>query len=1118
QEPLLVPDGEPLAVVLDLHHSDLAGERRQIGEDKLNNAGWRSAVGGTPASELVHRDAFSAFEGVVTNRDLVSSYLPVRNEAGDILGVVELYADVTPMLTQIKATSARVQQLADENQVRTENAVSTNAIEARRQSNAQLTLTAALFALLYLALFMIVRYGQRVIDGQDRARTSALTALEESEARYRNLIELSPDAIAVYQNGKVQYVNAAAIELFGSASAEEMASKDIFDFIHPSSRALAMQRVKRIYEDGGSAPMAEMKFVKLDKSVIDVEVQSSVIAINGKRLVCTNIRDITNRKRAELALVASERRSTVLAELGRQLAEAATRKVAAIHMLNAAQELLRWDSAWLHTWDAQNQKMINVVDFDLMPGGIREVPAFFSSPHEPTPNARLVMAEGPQLILRETETDDGAGVYMYGSGRISLSLLFVPIRLGEQLIGVLSIQSYERHAYDYDDLDLLYALATHCAGALARLEHAEALHAGEERFQLINRAMFNVIWDQRLPSKEIWWSEHVETVYGYKPEEIGRNGDFWRAHLHPDDQDRVVLAVAAALVSDADNWFESYRFRGKDGGYTFVEERALIIRDSKGSATRLIGAMQDVSKRKRAEIALREGEERYRTLIEWSPEPIAVNREGRMIYVNPAALRMFGAASPADLVGRAMIELIHPDFHAMVRARTREAVAAASGVLTPLAEMTFLKLDGTTIDVEVHSTAIVYDGGPAIYVSMRDVSEKKQADAARVSLESQLRESQKMEAIGTLAGGIAHDFNNIIATILGNTELARQDASDNPRARESLEEIQKAGVRARDLVQQILSFSRRQPTQLKPASLLPIAEESVRLLRATLPARVVLAIHAGAALPPVLADATQIQQILINLCTNAMHAMHGKPGRIDIGLDAVVLDAVLARTHPALTAMHAEYAGTAVRLTVSDDGAGMDESTVSRIFEPFFTTKPVDQGTGLGLSVVHGIVQNHQGAIVVDSTPGAGTRFTLYLPATEVGARTDAPAAPAAAPPSAKVADAANGPHILYLDDDESLVSLVKRLLERRGMRVSGYIEQRAALDALYAAPKNFDLVVTDYNMPGMSGLDVAREVRAIRADLPVAVTSGFIDETLRAQAAGAGVRELIFKASAVED
>lgn len=270
-------------------------------------------------------------------------------------------------------------------------------------------------------------------------------------------------------------------------------------------------------------------------------------------------------------------------------------------------------------------------------------------------------------------------------------------------------------------------------------------------------------------------------------------------------------------------------------------------------------------------------------------------------------------------------------------------------------------------------------------------------------------------------------------------------------------------------------------------------------------------------MPTVLADATQIEQLVINLATNAMQAMAGSPGRVEIRLDTVMPDAALANTQRSLLDYFRAHPGRTARITVIDNGPGMDAATLARIFEPFFTTKPVDEGTGLGLSVVHGIVQAHEGAITVESEPGKGATFTLYLPATdEMPSNMTAAEVSAAVTPRTPMP--ATGPHILYLDDDESLVFLVTRLLERRGYRVSGHTEQQEALAALRADPGGYDLVVTDYNMPGMSGLDVARAVRTIRTDLPVAVASGFIDEALRAQAEGSGVRELIFKASAAND
>ena len=279
-----------------------------------------------------------------------------------------------------------------------------------------------------------------------------------------------------------------------------------------------------------------------------------------------------------------------------------------------------------------------------------------------------------------------------------------------------------------------------------------------------------------------------------------------------------------------------------------------------------------------------------------------------------------------------------------------------------------------------------------------------------------------------------------------------------------------------------------------------------KLTRATLPAGVRLAAACAAGLPSVSADSTQIHQVLVNLCTNAWHAMEGRPGHIEIQLEEVTVDAALARAHAGL------WPGRYVRLSVRDTGKGIDAAMLERIFEPFFTTKPVGMGTGLGLSVVHGIMQGHEGAIVVDSTPGKGTTFQLYFPAVEAPAVADRSAGAIAGLPRGQ------GENVIYLDDDEALVSLVSRMLERQGYRVSGYTLAQQALDAVRADPGGFDLVVSDYNMPGMSGLDVARELSRIRPDLPVAVTSGYITDELREKAPLSGVRHLIHKPDTVDE
>jgi signal transduction histidine kinase len=424
-----------------------------------------------------------------------------------------------------------------------------------------------------------------------------------------------------------------------------------------------------------------------------------------------------------------------------------------------------------------------------------------------------------------------------------------------------------------------------------------------------------------------------------------------------------------------------------------------------------------------------------------------------------------------------------------------------------------------------------------VVLTFIDITSLKNAQAQQKHLQAQLAQSQKMEALGTLAGGVAHDFNNILAAILGNADLARQDLPEHATSRESLHEISTAARRGRELVRQILAFSRQQPVERTRVNLCTTLAESCTLLRGALPPQVELLQSCSPATLAIEADATQIGQVLVNLCTNAIHALDGQAGRIECRIDALPGTSPLLPGELAQTC--ARLGVDAVRLRVSDNGCGMTEAVRNRMFEPFFTTKAMGRGTGLGLPVVLGIVQVHGGAIEVDTQPGTGTTFTLFFPAApdhsgDMGEDTHAPdgrepvtmvfpsALPSPAPsiPSdPPMADDASAvpPHILYLDDDDTLVFLVRRLLERRGYRVTAFTSQTEAIDAVRASPDGFQLLLTDFNMPGMSGLEVAKAVLEINPHMPVAVASGYITDELQAEAKAAGVREVVFKTDAVE-
>ncbi len=387
----------------------------------------------------------------------------------------------------------------------------------------------------------------------------------------------------------------------------------------------------------------------------------------------------------------------------------------------------------------------------------------------------------------------------------------------------------------------------------------------------------------------------------------------------------------------------------------------------------------------------------------------------------------------------------------------------------------------------------------------------RRADSTRTRLETRLREAQRLESMGTLAGGIAHDFNNIVAAIMGNAALARDGLDAGHPAQTHLSQIVKASTRARSLVQQILAFSRRQTQALHNQALQPVVQESLALLQSTRPPSTTLEVALASQPMHARIDATQIQQVLMNLCTNAWHAMQSTPGTLRVTLEPVQLD----RTQ--------EGAGLPLRpgpyaqLTVKDSGVGMTAQALERAFEPFFTTKPTGMGTGLGLSVVHGIVAAHGGAIRIESSPGQGCKVEILLPLNEAPAAGHAPEhrAPDIAPPAGPVG---SGEHVLYVDDDDVVGQMVVPLLRKAGYRVTLISEGQLAVKAVQADPGSFDVVVTDFNMPGMSGLDVAQQVLRIRPDLPVVLSTGYITEDLLQQARTLGLRHVMQKENSVEE
>ena len=636
-----------------------------------------------------------------------------------------------------------------------------------------------------------------------------------------------------------------------------------------------------------------------------------------------------------------------------------------------------------------------------------------------------------------------------------------------------------------------------------RQQQQVALRQSEERYRRIVQTAEEGIWVIDANNVTTFVNPKMSQMLGYtEAEMIGRTlFEFM-------DQDAQLIALAHVhRRRQAISEQHDFRLRCKDGRIVWTAMSTSAVFDEQGHYAGALSMVTDVTKRRHAEDALRQSEARFRSLTALSSDWYwEMDDQWRLSQIvggqasdASSALRGSLGAAPWGLGAGAMdpaewarhqsqLESHEPfrDFEI----RGYDAKGALQ-IVTVSGEPMF--------DDEGRFTGYRGVG--------RDVTEQRRGEHARQILEAQLREAQKMEAIGVLAGGIAHDFNNVLAAILGNAEMAREDlAPDHPSAK-SLEHIRTAGIRARGLVQQILAFARRQPRELSNCELHPLLEECTGLLRATLPAGVQLELQMPASPMHVMADSTQLQQVLMNLCTNAWHALEGHAGRIELRLTAVKLDAAGAKSVAA-----GLPAGRYACLGVTDNGSGMTAQTRARIFEPFFTTKRVGEGTGLGLSVVHGIVAAHGGAIAVDSVLGEGSTFRIYLPLVDE--------APAAKRQRADVTSVprGRGERVLYIDDDEVIVLMVERMLERLGYNVVCMRDPVAAVAAVHVHPRAFDIVITDLNMPELSGLDVAVELAQIRPDLPVVISSGNIPEQLQRDARAAGVRALVHKQYTLEE
>ncbi len=648
-------------------------------------------------------------------------------------------------------------------------------------------------------------------------------------------------------------------------------------------------------------------------------------------------------------------------------------------------------------------------------------------------------------------------------------------------------------------------------------EKAEkALIQSEEKYRLLAENATDVIWTADMNLNMTYVSPSVRRVRGFTVEEIlsQRPED----QLTPESLALAIRVLSEELEREGSGGEDLFRARTievesrcKDGSTTWSETKLDFVRDSDGKPVGVLGVSRDISDRKRSEEELANTQSLLLASIEQTAAGIIIADapDVRIRLANSAALGIRGAAS-VDLTEIPME--LHPEhwqtYHPAGTPFEPQELPLSQAVLlgktSKNVEMIIQSGGAEDRWVSANAAPVRNREGEIVagVVVFSDVSELKQAEEEKKELEIQLLQAQKMEAMGTLAGGIAHDFNNILSGIIGYTELSQMSVPKGSGASHYLGNILRAGERAKDLVQQILTFSRQTEQKLRPVSVHIIVREALKLLRASLPSTIEIRQNIASDLL-VMGDPTQIHQILMNLCANAGHAMQEGGGVLEVDLRNVELDSDSASRHPDLVI------GPYLILTVGDDGHGMPPKVMERIFDPFFTTKERGEGTGMGLAVVHGIVKSYGGAIHAHSEPGKGSRFQIFLPAIAGGLEPDE-AVEEILPKGTE--------RILFVDDESALTEIGEEMLESLGYEVVTKTNSLEALDLFREQPERFDLVITDMTMPQMNGDKLARELLAIRRDLPIVLCTGFSRRITEAKAKEMGIRRLLMKPLLLRD
>jgi two-component system, cell cycle sensor histidine kinase and response regulator CckA len=892
-------------------------------------------------------------------------------------------------------------------------------------------------------------------------RQQAEAALRASEQNYRQICNASSDAIFVHDaaNGAVLDVNQSALEMYGYSREELMSLPGERLLVGGAfSHAEALRRIRQATAEGPQRFEWQSKSKNGERFWTEVVLRSA--EIGGQDRVLAVVRDITERRQTDEALRISEERFRSVWEHSSD----------GMRLTDGGGRILAVNEAFCRLVQLPREKLIG------------EVFSVAYAEHGPD--------EGLEVYRERFDTGTipprlATHLRLWNSEELDVDISSSIIESGR---GGKTLLSIFRDITEHRRAELREAAFSNLGQRLSAAKTAR--EAAEIIVDVADRLLG---WDActlDLYSAEKDRVSHVlnlDTINGHRVECPGVYHD-----EPPSPRMRRVLEAggqlilrdpAGGLAPDAKSFGDIAR-PSASAVFVPIRDGSIVIGacsihsyrpnayDQRSLETlqmladHCAGALKRIS----AQEALSASEANYRGLVERSPDAIFLHRDEKFVYANPAAMKLLRAEAPRDIIGRSVLDLVRPENRDVIRRRIQEAV---EGGRPPLMEQKVLRLDGTPFEAEATSIPLTYEGQPAVQTIMRDITGRKE-------LEQQLRQSQKMEAVGQLAGGVAHDFNNMLAVIRGNAELLLLDPDQlTAEASGCLKQVVAATERAANLTRQLLAFSRKQMMQTQPLALNDVIGDLTKMLNRVIREDIRLQCNYAPRLPFIQADRGMMEQVLLNLVVNARDAMP-RGGQLLITTDTARFDETYARGHPEASA------GEYVCLTVSDTGIGIAPEHLPRIFEPFFTTKELGKGTGLGLATVYGIVKQHLGWIEVSSQPAAGSTFKVFLPAAA------APSGSEAAP-QAEAAVRGGTEAILLVEDDYAVRVITRRVLESQGYKVYEATSVPQALELWRSRAGEIALLLSDIVMPeGVTGRELAEQLRVHRPTLKVILMSGY--------------------------